>query len=117
MSQTNRKYVAKMKRSKINMAEAVQELSANAYKLLGLIYYNVIDLDNLDNDTVMKLLGVSRRPFFSAKDELKDKGYIQIHQIGSTKFVWVLGKEAVKKDNDLYAPKIQHEKESFAKKY
>ena len=72
MSQTNRKYIAKMKRSKINMAEAVQELSANAFKLLGLIYYNVIDLDNLDNDTVMKLLGVSRRPFFSAKDELKD---------------------------------------------
>lgn len=117
MSQTNRKYVAKMKRSKINMAEAVQELSANAFKLLGLIYYGVIKLDNLDNDSVMKLLGVSRRPFFNAKDELKNKGYIQVHQIGSTKFVWVLGKEAVKKDNDLYAPKRLQEKEAFAKKY
>lgn len=116
MSQTNRKYVAKIKRSKINMAEAVQELSANAYKLLGLIYYNVVSLDNLDNDTVMKLLGVSRRPFFNAKDELKNKGYIQVHQTGSTKFVWILGKEAVQKDYDLYAPKRMKDKEAFAKK-
>ena len=47
---------------------------------------------------------------------LKDKGYIQIHQIGSTKFVWVLGKEAVQKDYDLYAPKRMKDKEAFAKK-
>ena len=47
MNKTNRRYIAKMKRSKVNMREAVQELSANAYKLLGLIYYNVIDLNKL----------------------------------------------------------------------
>lgn len=61
---TNRKYVGKVQRSKVDMKEAVIELSPNAFKLLNLIYYEVLKDENLADDKVMKQLGVSRRPYY-----------------------------------------------------
>jgi hypothetical protein len=100
---TNRKYIAKVQRSKVNMREAVIELSPNAFKLLNLIYYEILKDETLADDKAMKQLGVSRRPYYKAKDELKEKGYIKIVQVGSTKYKWYIGKEAIAKDDRLFA--------------
>ena len=112
---TNRKYVGKVQRSKVDMKEAVIELSPNAFKLLNLIYYEVLKDENLADDKVMKQLGVSRRPYNKAKDELKEKGYIKIIQVGSTKYKWYVGKEAISKDDLKYQNKKRKDDELFAK--
>lgn len=112
---TNRKYIAKVQRSKVDMKEAVIELSPNAFKLLNLIYYEVLKDETLADDKAMKLLGVSRRPYYKAKDELKEKGYIKIVQVGSTKYKWYVGKEAISKDDLKYQNKKRKDDELFAK--
>ena len=81
------------------MSEAVMELSANAFKLLNLIYHDLIKEETLENDRAMEILGVSRRPYFSAKDELQEKGYIRIVQVGSTMYKWYVGKASISKDS------------------
>ena len=63
----------------------------------------------------MKQLGVSRRPYYKAKDELKEKGYIKIIQVGSTKYKWYVGKEAISKDDLKYQNKKRKDDELFAK--
>ena len=71
--------------------------------------------ENLADDKVMKQLGVSRRPYYKAKDELKEKGYIKIIQFGSTKYKWYVGKEAISKDDLKYQNKKRKDDELFAK--
>lgn len=112
---TNRKYVGKVQRSKVDIKEAVIELSPNAFKLLNLIYYEVLKDENLADDKAMKQLEVSRRPYYKAKDELKEKGYIKIVQVGSTKYKWYVGKEAISKDDLKYQNKKRKDDELFAK--
>ena len=102
MSHSNRKYIAVISRSKISMPEAVIELTANAFKLLSLIYYGHISNSDLQDKKAMKILGVSRHPYLKAKDELKIKGYIKIVQVGSTKYKWFVGKNAIRKDTEKY---------------
>jgi len=114
MSITNRKYIAILKKSKVNMREAVGELSANSFKLLNILYYVIDDTSNLEDKRLMDTLGVSKRPFYNAKDELKEKGYLKIVQVGSTKYKWFLGKKAIKKDNDKYEAKYKKDRENFA---
>ncbi|AXX95095.1 hypothetical protein [Arcobacter ellisii] len=111
---TNRKYIAKVQRSKVDMKETVIELSPNAFKLLNLIYYEILKDENLADDKAMKQLGVSRRPYYKAKDELKEKGYIKIVQVGSTKYKWYVGKEAISKDDLKYQNKKRKDDELFA---
>ncbi len=96
---TNRRYIGKVYKSRVVMSEAVMELSANAFKLLNLIYHDLIKEETLENDRAMEILGVSRRPYFSAKDELQEKGYIRIVQVGSTKYLWYVGKASILKDS------------------
>ena len=84
------------------MKDAVLELSANAFKLLNLIYHEVIKDEDLADNKAMAQLGVSRRPYFKAKDELKDTGYIRVVQVGSTKYKWYVGKQAIEKDSKKY---------------
>ncbi|MCT7501397.1 hypothetical protein ACOTVQ_09660 [Aliarcobacter butzleri] len=111
---TNRKYVGKVYRSKVDMKEAVVQLSPNAFKLLNLIYYEIIKDETLADNEAMKHLGISRRPYYKAKDELKEKGYIKIIQVGSTKYKWYVGKEAISKDNLKYQNKKKKDDEKFA---
>lgn len=99
---TNRRYVGKVYKSRVVMKEAVLELSANAFKLLNLIYHEAIKDEDLADDKAMNILGVSRRPYFKAKDELQDLGYIRIVQVGSTKYLWYVGKTSIAKDADRY---------------
>lgn len=111
---TNRKYVGKVYRSKVDMKEVVLELSPNAFKLLNLIYYEIIKDETLADNEAMKYLGVSRRPYYKAKDELKEKGYIKIIQVGSTKYKWYIGKESISKDDLKYHNKKKKDDEKFA---
>lgn len=111
---TKRKYVGKVQRSKVDMKEAVIELSPNAFKLLNLIYYEILKDETLADDEAMKQLGVSRRPYYKAKDELKEKGYIKIVQVGSTKYKWYIGKESISKDDLKYQNKKKKDDELFA---
>lgn len=96
------------------MKEAVVELSSNAFKLLNLLYYDFIKESNLADDKAMAILGVSRKPYFKAKDELKEKGYIKIVQVGSTKYKWYIGKESIRKDNEKYKAKESKDRQKFA---
>lgn len=112
---TNRKYIGRIHRSKVDMKEAVIELSPNAFKLLNLIYYEILKDETLADDKAMKQLGVSRRPYYKAKDELKEKGYIKIIQVGSTKYKWYIGKESISKDDLKYQNKKRKDDELFAK--
>jgi len=114
MSKTNRKYIATLKKSKINMREAVEELTANSFKLLNILYYVIENTSNLEDKILMTSLGISKRPFYKAKDELKEKGYLKIVQVGSTKYKWFLGKKAIKKDNEKYQAKYKKDRETFA---
>lgn len=111
---TNRKYIGRINRSKVDMKEAVMELSPNAFKLLNLIYYEILKDETLVDNEAMKILGVSRRPYYKAKDELKEKGYIKIIQVGSTKYKWYIGKEAIAKDEIKYQNKKKKDDELFA---
>ena len=95
---TNRRYIGKVYKSKVSMKDAVTELSPNSFKLLNLIYYEVIKGKDLEDKEAMSILGVSRGTYFKAKDELKEKGYIRIVQVGSTKYKWYIGKDAISKD-------------------
>lgn len=115
MKKTNRTYRAIIKRSKVNMGEAVQELTANSFKLLNIIYYCVTEEKDLEDKSLMKFLDVSRRPFYNAKEQLKEKGYIKIVQVGSTKYKWFVGKKAIQKDNEKYEPKYKKDREKYAK--
>jgi hypothetical protein len=115
MKKTNRTYKAIIKKSKVNMGEAVQELAANSFKLLNIIYYYVTEEKDLEDKSLMKLLNVSRRPFYNAKEQLKEKGYIKIVQVGSTKYKWFVGKKAIQKDNEKYEPKYKKDREEYAK--
>jgi hypothetical protein len=111
---TKRRYISKVYKTKVDMKEAVIELSANAFKLLNLIYYNIIKDETLADNEAMKTLGVSRRPYYRAKDELKEKGYIKVIQVGSTKYKWFVGKEAIRKDKHKYKAKKKKDDEHFA---
>lgn len=114
MRKTNRRYVGTLYKSKVLMMEAVQELSANAFKLLNLVYYEVVTKEGLSDSNLMMILNISRRPYFKAKSELKEKGYINIVQVGSTKYKWFVGKKAIQKDYEKYEPKRRKDAESFA---
>lgn len=99
---TKRRYISKVIKSRVVMKEAVVELSANAFKLLNLIYFDCIKDEDLADDKARAILGVSRRPYFKAKEELAALGYIRIIQVGSTKYKWYVGKEAIAKDAKRY---------------
>ncbi len=101
-NKTKRKYVGRVYKSKISMVEAVQDLSPNSFKFLNLIYHEVLKGEELVDTNIMAVLGVSRRPYFRAKDELKEKGYIRIVQVASTKYKWYVGKKAIAKDAKRY---------------
>ena len=47
----------------------------------------------------MVILGVSRRPYFKAKEELQERGYLRIVQVGSTMYKWYVGKASILKDS------------------
>ncbi len=99
---TKRRYVATVTKSRVIMKEAVLELSANAFKLLSLIYYENIKDGDLADEKACRILGVSRRPYFKAKEELTELGYLRIVQVGSTKYKWYIGKKAIKKDSERF---------------
>ena len=116
-SKTNRKYVGQIIRSKVPMAKAVIELSANAFKVLNLVYYGHICKEKLRDQDASKIASMSRRPYMKAKDELIEKGYIRIHQIGSTKYKWIIGSTAIEKDRERYdKPRTEKANKEFAEK-
>ena len=114
MNKTNRRYIAIVKRTKINLREATTKLSSNAFKLLYMIYTDVIKGEDLDNNKAMKIMELSKHPYLKAKDELKEQGYIKVIQIGATKFVWLIGKDAIEKNDEKYALKEKLDREAYA---
>ena len=98
------------------MSEAVIELSSNAYKLLGYIYYNhLLDSDLVDK-RASKIIGSSHSTYANAKYELKNAGYIKIVQCGSTLYKWFVGKGAIEKNNIKYKGKEKKDRRVFANK-
>ena len=114
MKKTNRRYIAIVKRTKVNLREATTKLSSNAFKLLYMIYTDVIKGEDLDNNKAMKIMELSKHPYLKAKDELKEQGYIKVIQIGATKFVWLIGKGAIEKNDEKYALKEKLDREAYA---
>lgn len=111
-----KRYKGQIRRSKVDMSEAVLELNPNAFTLLNYIYLGHLQDADLNNRRASKIIGLSHVTYSNAKHDLVKAGYIKIVQCGSTLYKWFVGKGAIEKNNIKYKGKEKKDRRVYANK-
>lgn len=90
----------KVQKSRINMLDALQELSPEAYYLLNVLYLD--NIPDVKDSTLLDKVPYGERAYKKYKAELVDKKYLKVVQTGRHKYKYILGKSKIESDEDKY---------------